>query len=136
MGFKKAKEDLEKLSYVDERGLICYSYANYTHSSNYIFVMTLETVRQNYLPKFMLLSICDDKLHISKAGRWGGFKGYFGFLELKKLNFVKEFHKDFMYTYEFIYDVGDGKTMSFLINALGLQNGRVVDVVNVIKGYK
>ena len=46
----------------------------------------------------------------------GKFKEYFGALELKKLTFVSSYSKDFIDTYEFTYDLGEGKTMPFILN--------------------
>jgi hypothetical protein len=135
MNFTKIRRILSALSYVDQRGLICYSNANRTTTTNYVVFMKVSTVRQDNLPSFMILSICDDKLHISKAGIMGGFKEYYGSIDLKDLTFKGSYSKDFIYTYEFSYDMGYGKTRPFYINS-SFEKKEVVDVVNAIIQFK
>ena len=48
----------------------------------------------NYMPYFMLLSIKDDRLIISRANMFGGFKKYFASFELSKLKCETEFFID------------------------------------------
>lgn len=70
MNYRKIGKELKSLGYIDDRMLMCHSNPS-----------------SPKLPYFVLLSISGDKLHISKANAFGGYKGYFANIDLKSLKF-------------------------------------------------
>ena len=110
MNYPKIISQLKKENLVDERGLICHSYRSYTSSSNRVIYMKFTTVyNDKRMPSFMLLSIKDDKLNISFAGGFGGFKKYYASFKLSNLDFETKFTADLQTIYKF--NVLDDKRM-------------------------
>ena len=102
MNYPKIISQLKKENLVDERGLICHSYRSYTSSSNRVIYMKFTTVyNDKRMPSFMLLSITDDKLNISFAGGFGGFKKYYASFKLSNLDFETKFTADLQTIYKF-----------------------------------
>lgn len=102
MNYPKIISQLKKENLVDERGLICHSYRSYTSSSNRVIYMKFTTVyNDKRMPSFMLLSIKDDKLNISFAGGFGGFKKYYASFKLSNLDFETKFTADLQTIYKF-----------------------------------
>lgn len=135
MNWKKVINQLKENNLIDDRGLVCHSNANVTYSTNYVLFLKFEHVNQYNLPRFMLLSIINDKLIISKATLGGKYKEYYATIDLKNLFYEKEYKKDFIYTYEFKYKVGDNSYEPFYINP-NFNNERVKELVNSIKNFK
>lgn len=117
MNYKKLLNNLKNESLIDNRNLFCYSNANVTRTNDYFIYTKFINETQENLPRFMILSLKNDKLHISEAKLMGGFKKYFATLELSKLAFISFYSKDFIDTYEFNYDLGENKKMLFKINS-------------------
>ncbi len=102
MNYPKIILQLKKENLVDERGLICHSYRSYTSGSNRVIYMKFTTVyNDKRMPSFMLLSIKDDKLNISYAGGFGGFKKYYASFKLSNLDFETKFTADLQTIYKF-----------------------------------
>lgn len=100
MNYPKIIQQLKKENLVDDRGLICHSYKSYTTSSSRVIYMKLKTIgNDKKMPSFMLLSINNDKLNISYAGGFGGFKKYYAFFKLSNLVFEQKFTIDKMVDY-------------------------------------
>lgn len=75
--------------YCDERRLICHSNRSYTKTSSYLVAMKYTTYQTDFpVPAFFILSIKDDKLYISYAKAFGGFKKYYASILLNKLHYV------------------------------------------------
>lgn len=95
MNYTKFKAQLTKENLIDDRGLLCHSYRSYTSTSNRVIYMELTTVSNDKkMPSFMLLSIKDDKLNISYAGGFGGFKKYYASFKLSNLDYEAKFTAD------------------------------------------
>ena len=88
MNYKKISQTLLDLGYIDDRRLLCHSNANVAETRNYGVFMKVTSTYQGNLPRFMILSIKDDKLYISFAKAFGGFKAYYVFIELSKIHFI------------------------------------------------
>lgn len=65
MNYKKISQTLLDLGYIDDRRLLCHSNANVAETRNYGVFMKVTSTYQGNLPRFMILSIKDDKLYIS-----------------------------------------------------------------------
>lgn len=88
MNYTKIKEQLYNSGYCDERKLVCHSYASYTKSDNYLAMMKFSSIKSDIiLPQFHILSIKDDKLYISNAKMFGGFKKYYASIKLNRLHY-------------------------------------------------
>lgn len=74
MNYTKIKEQLYNSGYCDERKLVCHSYASYTKSDNYLAMMKFSSIK-------------DDKLYISYAKMFGGFKKYYASIKLDRLHY-------------------------------------------------
>lgn len=124
MNYPKIISQLKKENLVDERGLICHSYRSYTSSSNRVIYMKFTTVyNDKRMPSFMLLSIKDDKLNISFAGGFGGFKKYYASFKLSNLDFETKFTADLQTIYKFnILDDNRMKLGDFFIIVLRHKN--------------
>ena len=90
MNYPKIIKQLQKESLVDERGLICHSYRTYSSSSK----MNKKICNDKMMPSFMVLSINEDKLNISYAGGFGGFKKYYASFKLANLVFQQKENVD------------------------------------------
>ena len=124
MNYTKIISQLKKENLVDERGLICHSYRSYTSSSNRVIYMKFTTVyNDKRMPSFMLLSIKDDKLNISYAGGFGGFKKYYASFKLSNLDFETKFTADLQTIYKFnVLDDNRMKLGDFFIIVLRHKN--------------
>lgn len=124
MNYPKIISQLKKENLVDERGLICHSYRSYTSSSNRVIYMKFTTVyNDKRMPSFMLLSIKDDKLNISFAGGFGGFKKYYASFKLSNLDFETKFTADLQTIYKFnVLDDNRMKLGDFFIIVLRHKN--------------
>ena len=124
MNYPKIISQLKKENLVDERGLICHSYRSYTSSSNRVIYMKFTTVyNDKRMPSFMLLSIKDDKLNISFAGGFGGFKKYYASFKLSNLDFETKFTADLQTIYKFnVLDDNRMKLGDFFIIVLKHKN--------------
>lgn len=124
MNYTKIISQLKKENLVDERGLICHSYRSYTSSSNKVIYMKFTTVyNDKRMPSFMLLSIKDDKLNISFAGGFGGFKKYYASFKLSNLDFETKFTADLQTIYKFnVLDDNRMKLGDFFIIVLRHKN--------------
>lgn len=88
MNYKKIKEQLRKQNLIDDNNLICHSHRSYTSTKDRVIFMELNRIgNEKRMPAFMLLSIKDDRLNISFAKGFGGFKKYYASFELSKLKF-------------------------------------------------
>ena len=95
MNYKKINLQLKKENLIDEKGLLCHSYKSYTSTSNKVIYMEMTRIgNDKKMPSFMLLSINDDKLNISYAGGFGGFKKYYAFFKLSNLEYEDKFTAD------------------------------------------
>ena len=121
MKYKKIAEKLLEAELIDERFLMCHSYSTVTTKvNNYVLFSEVETIRQPGLPYFMILSIKDDKLHISRAGAFGGYKGHFRYIELNKLRYLsstKFNFSDISYKFQVVDEEGSGRGF-FYINVV------------------
>lgn len=89
MNYQKIKEQVYNAGYCDERKLICHSNRSCTKSSNYLVTMKFTTYQTDFrVPAFFILSIKDDKLFISYAKAFGGFKKNYATMPLSKLHYV------------------------------------------------
>ena len=113
MNYKKIKEQLRKQNLIDDNNLICHSHRSYTATKDRVIFMELNRIgNEKRMPAFMLLSIKDDRLNISFAKGFGGFKKYYASFELSKLKFEASTTVDrFVDIYKFnVLDV-DGYTV-------------------------
>ena len=95
MNYKKINLQLKKENLIDEKGLLCHSYKSYTSTSNKVIYMEMTRIgNDKKMPSFMLLSINDDKLNISYAGGFGGFKKYYASFKLSNLEYEDKFTAD------------------------------------------
>lgn len=95
MNYKKINLQLKKENLIDEKGLLCHSYKSYTSTSNKVIYMEMTRIgNEKKMPSFMLLSINDDKLNISYAGGFGGFKKYYASFKLSNLEYEDKFTAD------------------------------------------
>ncbi len=95
MNYKKINLQLKKENLIDEKGLLCHSYKSYTSTSNKVIYMEMTRIgNDKKMPSFMLLSINDDKLNISYAGGFGGFKKYYASFKLSNLEYEDKFTVD------------------------------------------
>lgn len=95
MNYKKINLQLKKENLIDEKGLLCHSYKSYTSTSNKVIYMEMTRIgNDKKMPSFMLLSINDDKLNISHAGGFGGFKKYYASFKLSNLEYEDKFTAD------------------------------------------
>lgn len=133
MNYPKIILQLKKENLVDDRGLICHSYRSYTSSSNRMIYMKFTTVyNDKKMPSFMLLSIKDDKLNISYAGGFGGFKKYYASFKLSNLDFETKFTADLQTIYKFnVFDDNRMKLGDFFIIVLRHKNEaeKLVDAI-------
>lgn len=91
MNYTKIGKELLKENYVDDRMLICHSYRSYTTSKDYgVYAKFTKISNKSLMPSFMLLSIKDDKLIISYAKAFGGFKKYYASIKLSRLKFIEK----------------------------------------------
>ena len=89
MNYKKINLQLKKENLIDEKGLLCHSYKSYTSTSNKVIYMEMTRIgNDKKMPSFMLLSINDDKLNISYAGGFGGFKKYYASFKLSNFSLL------------------------------------------------
>lgn len=116
MNYEKIRSNLKENGYLDERNLMCHSNSKVQDISYYFFFSKVETITQKDLPKFMILSLNGNILHISKAKLFGGFKEYFGSIDISKLTYVGKNDVVSMDSYEFDFIDGDKKS-KFYINA-------------------
>ncbi|MBE6131067.1 MAG: hypothetical protein E7183_05035 [Erysipelotrichaceae bacterium] len=95
MNYKKINLQLKNENLIDEKGLLCHSYKSYTSTSNKVIYMEMTRIgNDKKMPSFMLLSINDDKLNISYAGGFGGFKKYYASFKLSNLEYEDKFTAD------------------------------------------
>lgn len=134
MSEAKIITDLKARGYIDEKELFCYSNANITTSTNYIVFMKFSSINQSNLPRFMLLSICKDKLHILKASMMGKPKEYFTSIDLKRMKYIKSFSKDFIDCHEFSIDYGENQFAQFYIQGT-YKKDKINRVVNAINDF-
>ena len=88
MNYSKIKEQVYNAGYCDDRKIICHSYRSYMKTDDYMVVMKFRNIKTEMpVPQFHILSIKDDKLCISYAKAFGGFKKYYASIELKKLHY-------------------------------------------------
>ncbi len=88
MNYKKIKEEVYNAGYCDERKIICHSYRSYAKTDSYLIMMGFKEIRNSMLvPQFHILSIKDDKLYISYAKMFGGFKKYYASIKLERLKY-------------------------------------------------
>lgn len=118
MNYKKIGKELKSLGYIDDRMLMCHSNSTVASSKNYGLFMKIETISQK-LPYFMILSINGDKLNISKAKTFGGYKEYFANIDLKSLKFHSKTTINYVTaSYKFLVTDEDNNVIGeFYINA-------------------
>lgn len=88
MNYIKIKEQVYNAGYCDERKIICHSYRSYAKTDNYLIMMGIKEIRNSMrLPQFHILSLKDDKLYISYATMFGGFKKYYASIKLDRLQY-------------------------------------------------
>lgn len=134
MSVKKTILNLCERGYMDDKEIFCYSYANISFMSNYILFMKFSSMRQTNLPKFMILSINNDKLHILKASAFGKPKEYFTSIDIERMEYIGNFSKDFFDIYEFLVDFGQNQKVKFYIQG-SYKKDKMLKVVNAIKQY-
>lgn len=118
MNYKKISQDLLKRDYIDERMIMCHSNSTVASSKNMILFTKVTTIRQDNLPYFMILSINKDKLHICFANMFGGFKKYYGYIELSRISYIdKSVINSVTDSYRFNVLTDEGKMFDFYINA-------------------
>lgn len=88
MNYKKIGQELLERGYIDNRFLMCHSNANVATAKDYVLFTKVTTYTQKNLPRFMILSLKDDKLHISYAKMFGGFKDYYGYIDINSLKYI------------------------------------------------
>lgn len=116
MNYKKIGQELYERGYVDGRYLMCHSNATVATGKDYGLFATFTTYSQKNLPSFMILSIKDDKLHISHSKMFGGFKAYYGYIELGALKYLNtERINAATDMHQFICETDNGK-FNFQIN--------------------
>lgn len=124
MNYSKIISQLKKENLIDEKGLLCHSYKSYTSTSNKVIYMEMTRIgNDKKMPSFMLLSINDDKLNISYAGGFGGFKKYYASFKLSNLDFETKFTADLQTIYKFnVLDDNRMKLGDFFIIVLRHKN--------------
>ena len=88
MNYKKISQELYDRGYIDGRFIMCHSNATVATGKDYILFTKVTTYSQKNLPSFMILSIKEDKLHISYSKMFGGFKDYYGYISIDNLKYV------------------------------------------------
>lgn len=125
MNYTKIANELLKENYIDERMLLCHSYKSYTVSQDRFVYTKFTRIGNNALmPSFMLLSLKDDKLIISYAKAFGGFKKYYASIKLSRLKFVEKMVLDRtvnVYVFDLFNDLGE-KIENFFIIAIKGKN--------------
>lgn len=136
MNYEKIRKSLKEMGYLDDRNLMCHSNANMTEVSPLVFVYKVKTISQSKLPRFMILSLNGNILHISKAKLFGGFKEYFGSIDISKLQYVR-YEDNYVDTYEFDLIINDNEKSKFYINASSIDDNLhyAYQLVEAIKEY-
>lgn len=136
MNFDKIRKELRDHGYIDERNVVCHSYANHSDSISFGPILKVTHHLQEGLPKYMLISLCKDQIIISKAKLFGGFKEYFCTIDLKNLEFVAK--KESMITsFEFKVFTEDGNQRSFVINTSASEDTYYAEkLVKLIQEWK
>lgn len=113
MNYQKILTQLQKQDLVDERGLFCHSYRSYTHTG--AFYATYHNTFP--MPSYVIISIKDNDLCISKASAFGYLKKYYARISLSKLKFVKCHQLDKVVdVYEFLLSNDNGNNAFLIIS--------------------
>ncbi len=116
MNSEKNRSIVKERGYVDERGYICFSRSNQIDT----FLYYHEIKKQFNLPKYMILSLKENTLHIFSAKTSGAILDYFGAIDIRRLEFAsKSTTINGYYQYEFIFHAENGLKIPFYINPLG-----------------
>lgn len=136
MNYQKVREVLKNEGLLDDSNLVCRSTSNYIGSSYHFIYSEFKTEKQKWLPKFMLISICNGDLIISEAKASGKFKGFFGKIPFKALTFNNKETNGIQDVYRFNTTSEDGKKGDFNIVASGDDSWYAQRIVEYIQEYQ
>ena len=116
MNYNKIIKQLEMNNLVDSGNFICHAFRKYTVTQDrVIYAKYMSIDNTDIYPSFMLLSLKGDKLNISFAKAFGGFKKYYASISLNKFNFQETFTLDKFIEVHFFYIEEENKKTPFYI---------------------
>lgn len=136
MDYRKIINELNEEGYIDERGLVCHSHANYTTSKQRFIFTTTKSHVQRGLPSLMLISLCGDNFIISKAKTMGGFKEHFSTHSLHNVYPIESKVDGHMCVYKFSIDLENNSEYIFSLNCTKAENKQAKLLVDAIKEWK